>query len=465
MKSLAFLFIFLISILSTPTIEAQEKTKVDKAYRSATIETLSEMILERYVYEDVAKKTVDHLKKQSAAGAFDQFTELEAFAEALTETVQAINNDKHMRIRPRRATKAPENTPERLVEEMLYRNEYRRETAAGFREVRKIDGNIGYFDLRGFAGVDWGSEFADRYMYLIATSDAIIIDLRKNGGGDPSMVQYLCSYFFEGKVHLNSLFWRDGNRTVDFYTLDEVGGEKMPDVPLFVLTSKRTFSGAEEFSYNMQTQKRATLIGETTGGGANPGGTVPINKELGVFIPTGAAVNPITKTNWEGVGVVPDVKVPVEEALDKAIELATEAAEQFRAKNQEKQKALFSDLGAALSKYKSGGSDAHIMAKVKSFHEQGLLNEGSINSLGYEYMMGMKNAHAAEAIFKANTLLFPESANTYDSYGEALAANGKLEAAVKSYQKAVKLATAHNDGNLEVFKENLAKVKSKAMEK
>ena len=113
------------------------------------------------------------------------------------------------------------------------------------------------------------------------------------------------SYFFDQKLLLNSLYWREGDRTQEFWTLADVGGMKMPDVPLFVMTSNRTFSGAEEFSYNMQTQKRATLVGQTTGGGANPGGTMRINDNLSVFIPTGKAINPITKTNWEGVGVVP----------------------------------------------------------------------------------------------------------------------------------------------------------------
>lgn len=459
MKAIPFFFVLLISILILHTGQAQDQPKVDPAYHKATVGQLSKMIEDRYVYKDVAQKTVAHLKEQLQAGHFDQFTELETFAEALTKTVQAINKDKHMRIRKRRATKAPENTPERMVEDLLFRHQQGRRRAAGFREAKKLDGNIGYLEIRGFASVDWGSEFADRYMYLLASSDAIIIDLRRNGGGSPSMVQYLCSYFFDEKVHLNSLYWREGDRTVEYWTLDEVGGTKMPDVPLFVLTSKRTFSGAEEFSYNMQTRKRATLVGETTGGGANPGGEFFLNKDLAVFIPTGAAINPVTKTNWEGIGVVPEVNVPSEEALDKAIELATAAAAEFRKNNAKKHKELLQGLQASLNKFDAGSTDQSILKQLKTCHKIGLLSEGDINMLGYEYLQRNKNAHAAEAVFKSNTELFPKSANTYDSYGEALAANGKIKEAIKSYKMAVELGQANNDGNVEVYKENLAKVK------
>jgi C-terminal processing protease CtpA/Prc len=117
----------------------------------------------------------------------------------------------------------------------------------------------------------------------------------------------------------------------EFWTLADVPGEKLPDVPLFVLTSSRTFSGAEEFTYNLKTRERALIIGETTGGGANPGGTFPINDRFSIFIPTGRAINPVTGINWEGTGVTPDVTVSSNTALDVALEYAQEAAEAFRA--------------------------------------------------------------------------------------------------------------------------------------
>ena len=453
-----FLGIFLVSIFQA---NSQTTPVVDKKYKEEVVDVLSKLLVEHYVYEDVAQKTAKHLKKQSEAGQFTSFKDLESFAEALTKEVQSVNKDKHMRIRPMRPRKAPENTPARLIENQLDRIQYRREVVAGFREARKIDGNIGYLDLRGFAGLDWGGPMADHYMHLLGTSDAMIVDLRKNGGGSPAMVQYLCSYFFDERTHLNSLYWRKGDRTEEFWTLDEVGGEKMGDVPLFVLTSSRTFSGAEEFAYNMQTRKRATLVGETTGGGANPGGGFRINNQLTIFIPTGAAVNPVTGTNWEGVGVVPEVKTSAEEALDKAIELATVAAEEYRNKTAEKHKKLLTGLQSKLAQLDASASKTSAIEQLEECHKAGLLKEGDINMLGYEYLQGLGNPHAAEALFKGNILLFPESVNVYDSYAEALVMNGKEEKALKNYEKAVELAKKQAHPNIEVYKENLEKAKAK----
>jgi hypothetical protein len=275
------------------------------------------------------------------------------------------------------------------------------------------------------------------------------------------MVQYLCSYFFDKKVHLNSLYFRAGNRTIDFWTLDEVNGQKMPDVPLFVLTSERTFSGAEEFSYNMQTQKRATLIGQTTGGGANPGGTRRINEKLEVFIPTGKAINPITKTNWEGVGVIPEVKTSPDETFSKAHELAKAAAEKYRNQVKEKQTALSSSLIKTLEHFDVDKDEEVVYTKLKKCIEAGLLEEWLINIMGYEYLMNYNKPKVAEAILKANTLLFPESANVYDSYGDALSTNGKLKAALTNFQKAVDIGTQNNHPDLKVFRDNLEKTKAR----
>jgi tetratricopeptide (TPR) repeat protein len=243
--------------------------------------------------------------------------------------------------------------------------------------------------------------------------------------------------------------------------MDKVGGAKMPEVPLFIITSERTFSGAEEFSYNMQTQKRATLVGQTTGGGANPGGTRRINDNLTVFIPTGRAINPITKTNWEGVGVVPEVKTSVEEAFDKAQELAQEAAEAYRAQTNEGYRKLFTNLNSQLEKYTAGQSEAAILQNLTACQAAGLLEEGDINGMGYEYLMEYKKPQIAQAIFQANTILHPKSANVFDSYGEVLMRNGDLAASLKNYQQAVAIATANEDRDLELYQKNLEALKSK----
>lgn len=279
---------------------------VDAPFREESISRIADLISKNYVLPDVGKATGDHLKERLKAGAFNDAKQMVQFANAVTRSAQEINHDKHMRvglIRPDRPDQ------DRFDESM------------GFRESVVMEGNVGYIDIRDFVPVSMASKTADSHMKKVAGVDALIIDLRRNGGGDPAMVQYMCSYFFDKRVHLNSIYRRTTGDTTEYWTIP-VRGKKMPQVPIYVLTSQFTFSGAEEFAYNMKTQKRATLIGETTGGGANPGDRFDINDKLFIFIPTGRAINPITHTNWEGTGVSADIQVPADQALEKALELA-----------------------------------------------------------------------------------------------------------------------------------------------
>jgi C-terminal processing protease CtpA/Prc len=164
-----------------------------------------------------------------------------------------------------------------------------------------------------------GAETVAAAMSFVANTDALIFDVRQNGGGSPEMVALISSYLFGDKpVHLNSIYQREGNRTEDFFTKPTVLGKKYGDKDVYVLTSNRTFSAAEEFTNNLKALKRATIVGETTGGGANPGGMFRLDEHFGIFVPTGRAINPITKTNWEGTGVKPDVEVSKELALKTA---------------------------------------------------------------------------------------------------------------------------------------------------
>jgi C-terminal processing protease CtpA/Prc len=187
-----------------------------------------------------------------------------------------------------------------------------------------LEGNIGYLDLRYFSGVKPSGETAVAAMNFLSNANAIIIDLRKNGGGNPSMIQLLSSYFLDDYTHLNSFENRGEDSLQQFWTLPYVPGRSMYETDLYVLTSRRTFSGAEEFTYNMKNLERATIIGETTGGGAHPGGYEIATHGFLVWVPTGRAINPITKTNWEGVGIEPHISVPQEKALDKAHAMALE---------------------------------------------------------------------------------------------------------------------------------------------
>jgi C-terminal processing protease CtpA/Prc len=190
---------------------------------------------------------------------------------------------------------------------------------SGFEKVERLRGNIGYLKFNFFDSPENVKRPIAAAMEFLANTDALIIDLRDNGGGDPAGVQLVCSYLFSEKpVHLNSLYFREGNRTVEFWTLPQVDGPRYLNKEVYILTSKRTGSGAEECSYNLKNLKRATLIGSSTWGGANPGGTVRLSDHFSCFIPAGKAINPYTKTNWEGVGVQPDIAIDPATALKEA---------------------------------------------------------------------------------------------------------------------------------------------------
>ena len=155
--------------------------------------------------------------------------------------------------------------------------------------------------------------------YLLRNTDAMIIDLRFNTGGSPAMIQLITSYLFKSNpIHLNSFYWRPSDEKSQTWTLPHVPGKRSPDTPVYVLTSPSTFSAAEEFSYNLKNLERATLVGETTGGGAHPGGPIRATDRFTVWVPIGRAINPITNTNWEGTGVTPHIEVPASKALEAA---------------------------------------------------------------------------------------------------------------------------------------------------
>ncbi|MCT4624923.1 MAG: S41 family peptidase [Schleiferiaceae bacterium] len=449
-----------VLVLATLSTHAQEA--LSKNYKKEVVNKLSELIVERYVFEDVALETEKHLKKQLKKGRFNELTTNEDFAKALTETVQEINHDKHMRVRAEKQYEEPENTIDYQIAKRIDQLNRSWWYNGGFIETKVIKGNVGYIKLGGFAPFYMYQDYTDAYMKLIANTDAVIVDLTANGGGDPNMVQYLCSFFFDDKRHLNSLYFREGDITEEFWTLEEVNGKKMPNVPLFVMTSKRTFSGAEEFSYNMQTQKRATLVGQTTGGGANPGGTMMINPNLSVFIPGGTAINPITKTNWEGVGVKPEIETSVEETYDKTLALALAAAEKHRENKASEYKRLLTHLYEVLENYEGTASDEALNEALTACIDAELLDEGEINMMGYEHLMNLQQPFTAEGIFKANIKLYPNSANTYDSYAEANLMNGKTDIAIEFYEKAVQVAKDNNSPDAEMFQRNLDNAKEKA---
>jgi C-terminal processing protease CtpA/Prc len=266
------------------------------------------------------------LRRRLDENEYEGITSAKKLAEVLTEHLQAVSKDKHLRMfyayesLPMESDgEGPKPGPEKVDDLREQMRAHGRSLNFGFEKVERLEGNVGYLDLRMFFGAEFGGETASAAMNLLANTDAMIIDLRKNGGGDPDMVALICSYLFGPEpVHLNDIYMRPEDSTHQRWTLPLVPGRRYEGKSVYVLTSKRTFSAAEEFAYNLKCLKRATIVGETTGGGAHPGGMRRISDHFGLFVPSGRAINPITKTNWEGTGVTPDVPVAAERALQTA---------------------------------------------------------------------------------------------------------------------------------------------------
>jgi C-terminal processing protease CtpA/Prc len=204
----------------------------------------------------------------------------------------------------------------------------------GFKKAEILEGDIGYLKFDFFADPGICGATVVCAMNFLANVDAIIFDLRENGGGDPKMVAFVSSYLFAERTHLNDLWTRKGDLTEQYWTEPYVLGKRLDGKPSFVLTSKRTFSGGEEFTNNLKVLKRAMIVGETTGGGAHPVRGHRITEHFGIGVPFARAINPVSHTDWEGTGVEPDVKVDAPQALEVAIKLATERIKDHVQKSQ-----------------------------------------------------------------------------------------------------------------------------------
>ena len=189
----------------------------------------------------------------------------------------------------------------------------------GIHRVERLDGNVGYLDVRRVAVPANAGPAISAAMELVAGTYALIFDLRHNGGGAPDGVALWCSYLLkEEPTHLNDIFHADTGETRQFWSLPYLPGARYVDRPVYVLTSSHTFSGGEELCYNLQALGRAELIGETTGGGAHPTRAFPVSSAVMIGIPFARSINPVTGTNWQGTGVIPDVAVAEAEAYDVA---------------------------------------------------------------------------------------------------------------------------------------------------
>jgi retinol-binding protein 3 len=331
-------------------------TPLDARTRAAVVESLAVAVRDRYIFAEKGADLARQLRRRAAQKQYDAIQSSKEFADTLTAHMQATTHDLHMRVHYRYAPLAagPSDEDRPAPEEMERQLRFERLRNFGFEQVRRLPGNVGYLDLRQFSGAPDAQATAVAAMNFLGNCDALIVDLRRNGGGAPDMIQTLLSYLVEPgrRLNFNNFHEREGDRWVQWHTSPYVPGPRLAGKPVFVLTSPLTGSAAEEFSYDIQTHKLGTLVGGTTAGAANPGGFVRLSDHLAAFVATGRAVNPITNTNWEGVGVKPEVDVPPATALREAHVRAIEALQ--KNPRDDEHKAM---LGRALDAAKQTPSD------------------------------------------------------------------------------------------------------------
>jgi hypothetical protein len=311
--------------------------------REIVIKALA-LLRENYVFPELAEQVATAVEMRLAAGEYDSLDEI-TLTELLTSHLQETSGDRHLRVQlggargpgrrePGRGPGEPGRGPgepdrdradqdsgepaDREVRRLQMRRRGRLDNF-GIHRVERLDGNIGYLDLRRVPTPEIAGPAITAAMELVAGTYALIIDLRRNGGGSPHGVALWCSYLIaEAPTHLNDIFHADTGETMQFWSYPYLPGSRYLDRPVYVLTSSRTFSGGEDFGYTLQALGRAEVIGEVTGGGAHPTRPFPISAAVHIGIPFARSINPVTGTNWQGSGVIPDTQVPADQAYGVA---------------------------------------------------------------------------------------------------------------------------------------------------
>jgi hypothetical protein len=272
-----------------------------------------------YVFPDVASRMASAVRERAAHGDYDDVHTAADLARVITEQMRDISHDRHALLE--RTPTAEQATAE---ETEWAHTQAENHATSGFRPTERLPGNIAHLTMTSFEPGPDVPAVVTRRLSEVADADALIVDLRDNSGGDPATVAFVASYLFDApRVHLNDMYWRDDGSTDSFFTTPDVPGKRYgAQKPVFVLTSKGTFSAAEEFAYDLQSLHRGQVVGEPTAGGAHPVAIRKLSPLLTLRVPTGRAINPVTRTDWEGTGVKPDVAVDAASSLHAAQILA-----------------------------------------------------------------------------------------------------------------------------------------------
>lgn len=330
----------------------RDTSLMDATSRTQVVNALADNVRDMYVFPDVAEKIERALRNKLKAGGYDHLKYSVGLESALTHDMQQISHDLHLFVQynaetlPLRGTGVTLNADDEAATLKLLKA-----SNFGVSTVKKLPGDIGYLQLDGFEPVKYSENAIAAAMTQLVDCAALIVDLRGNGGGEPETVALLASYFFDEKTELSALHHRAGDHTVHYWTEENVSGQKFgQSKPVFLLTSGRTFSAAEAFSYDLKNLKRATLVGQFTAGGAHENAFVRLNPNFFASISIGNSISPVTKSNWEGTGVEPDVLTSAQTALLVAQKLALKTMTSSEKDEQKLQvlRALLSEMDSQL---------------------------------------------------------------------------------------------------------------------
>ena len=291
------------------------------------IDILCQKLRTNYVYPEIAEKICQNLRQHQQAGEYEDISDGELLALALTIHLQEVNHDEHLWVRWH-ADPLPADA-DQLRNNQQWQEERQLEARLdnfGIYKVDRLPGNIGYLDIQYLHRPEWGREAATAAMGLLANTNALIIDLRKCQGGYPGMVALLCSHLFGAEPQLiTSIYWRDEDITQQYWTEPTAPDKRCETQPVFVLISKATFSGGELLAHVLQSRSRATLIGERTDGGAHAGAAYRLAPHFEAFIPIGRTIDPLSSSDWEDHGIIPQIARSSEQALEVAYRMALES--------------------------------------------------------------------------------------------------------------------------------------------
>lgn len=392
-----------------------QNAEMTKNEKNEIVQLISENLLETYIDLEVAQEMTSILKSNLKSNKYKSATNPDEFAKIITQDLHNMSHDLHLKLNyePKKIAQSKLIMPEKMkLEREKMMAIKMAEINYGFTEVKVLKGNIGYLNLRMFADMEQGKDAATSAMNFLYNTNAIIIDLRENGGGVPSMVQLLSSYFTDaGPVLLCNFYERKTDSKTQLFTIKTIDGKRMTNKPLYILTSKNTFSAAEAFAYSLKHLDKAVVVGEVTKGGANRTRTINLNSDFSISVPYIKAIHPVTLSNWEGKGIQPNIE--------------------------------------------TNNNEAFVIAYIEAINKTVTINKGNVlNSIGYEFLQE-KSINEAIIVFQKNTKLFPEESNSWDSLGEAYFQKRDKENALKAYTKALEL-----DPNSESAKKMIEKLES-----